>query len=118
MDEAGNNDDINIVTHIEEDDEFGNNGDYGGTATSSNTQKKKGVEEENTGVEFAGQSMESSLNFKMDDVEVGARDVVAVEIRCPETKRFIFKYKEIVILAFDKCEYCYSMKPLIIECTC
>ena len=98
-------DDINIVSEINDDDNGG-------------TKPKKGKEEENCAIDFIGHSMESSLNFKMDDVEVGARDVVAVEIKCPNTGRFIFRYKEIVILAFDKCEYCYSMKPLIIECTC
>ncbi len=81
-------------------------------------EEKEEKEEVNTGIEFPGNSLESMLTFKMDDVEISSRDLMVVEIKDPDSKEFIFKYKEVVILGYGKCEYCYSYKPLTCQCSC
>ncbi len=43
---------------------------------------------------------------------------MVVEIRDPESKEFIFPYKEVKILRHGKCEYCYGHKALTVECKC
>ena len=71
-------------------------------------------EEENTGVEFPGNSLESMLSFKMDDVEISSRDILAVELRDPQMRQFMFKYKVVKILKHGKCEYCFAHKALTV----
>lgn len=76
------------------------------------------IEEINTGIKFPGPSLEAMLTFKMDDIELSSRDIMVIEIIDSETNEFVFSYKEVIILGYGKCEYCYSYKPLTCECAC
>ncbi len=78
----------------------------------------KDDEEINTGVRFPGNSLESMLELKIDDAEISSKDKVVVEIYSKEKQQFTFYYKPIRILCYGKCEYCYTHKPLTVECSC
>lgn len=70
--------------------------------------------EVNTGVKFPGNSLESMLDLKIDDAEVSSKDVLVVELFSKEKNSFTFYYKPLKILAYGKCEYCYTHKPLTV----
>ena len=74
--------------------------------------------EKNTGVKFPGVCLEMMRDFDIDDIELSAHDTLVIETASPETNKFIFEYEKIEILGYGKCEYCYSHKPLVVECRC
>lgn len=81
-------------------------------------EESKGDEEINSNVKFSGSSLESMLELKIDDAEISSKDTVVVEIFSREKNKFTFYYKPIKILCHGKCEYCYTHKPLTVECEC
>lgn len=78
----------------------------------------KDDEEVNTGVKFPGNCLESMLDLKIDDAEVSSKDTLVVELFSWEKNKFTFYYKPVKILAYGKCEYCYTHKPLTVQCEC
>ena len=56
--------------------------------------------------------------FDIDDLELSATDTLVIETASEETKKFIFYFEKIEILSYGKCEYCYSHKPLVVQCRC
>lgn len=74
--------------------------------------------ERNTGVEFPGTSLEMMRKYELEDLELSISDILVIERASPETKKFIFYYEKIEILGYGKCEYCYSHKPLVVQCRC
>lgn len=70
------------------------------------------------GVKFPGISLEMMMKFDVDDIELSSNDILVIETASAQTKRFIFHYEKIEILGYGKCEYCYSHKPLVVECRC
>jgi hypothetical protein len=76
----------------------------------------KRIIERNTGVEFPGTSLEMMRKFVVDDLELSSTDTLVLETASQETNKFIFYYEKIEILSYGKCEYCYSHKPLVVQC--
>jgi hypothetical protein len=74
--------------------------------------------ESNTGVRFPGTSLEMMRKFSVDDLELSSNDVLVIERASEDTQNFIFYYEKIEILSYGKCEYCYSHKPLVVQCRC
>lgn len=74
--------------------------------------------ENNTGVKFPGTSLEMMKDFDVEDLEISSTDVIVIEQASPKTGKFMFYYEEVKILCYGKCEYCYSHKPLVIQCRC
>ena len=74
--------------------------------------------EKNTGVKFPGMSLEMMRKFDIDDLELSSTDTLVIEQASQESKKFIFYYESIEILSYGKCEYCYSHKPLVVQCRC
>lgn len=74
--------------------------------------------EKNTGVKFPGTSLEMMKKFEIDDLEISVNDTLVLEQASGEDSKFIFYYEEVKILGYGKCEYCYSHKPLVVQCRC
>lgn len=74
--------------------------------------------ESNTGVQFPGSSLQAMKSFKLDDIELSTNDTLIVERASNKTGKFLFYYEELKILRYGKCEYCYSQKPLVVQCRC
>jgi len=72
--------------------------------------------EKNLGVRFPGTSLEMMKKFDIDDIELSSNDTLVIETADPSTKKFIFYFEKIEILGYGKCEYCYSHKPLVVQC--
>ena len=75
-------------------------------------------EESSSGISFPGISLDNMRPFKLDELELSKADTLIIEVASPETKKFIFYLKKEVILCHGKCEYCYSLKPLTVQCRC
>ena len=86
-------------------------------ATKENNESES-KSEKNTGVKFPGTSLEMMKKFEIEDLEISANDTLVIETASEETKKFIFAFEKVEILGYGKCEYCYSHKPLIIQCRC
>lgn len=69
-------------------------------------------------MKFPGASLDNMGTFTIDDVELSTNDYLILEVASGENSQFIFQYKKIQILCHGKCEYCYSNKPLIVQCRC
>lgn len=74
--------------------------------------------ENNTGVRFPGASLEMMRKFDLEDLELSTTDILVIERASPNTKKFIFTFEKVEILGYGKCEYCYSHKPLVVQCRC
>ena len=74
------------------------------------------VIDKNTGIKFPGNSLEMMKKFELDDIEVSSNDTLIIERASQKTGKFIFYYEEIKILGYGKWEYCYSHKPLVVQC--
>lgn len=70
----------------------------------------------NTGIKFPGSSLEMMKKFDLDDIELSSNDTLIIERASNKTGKFMFYHEEVKILGYGKCEYCYSHKPLVVQC--
>lgn len=74
--------------------------------------------EQDAGIKFPGTSLEMMRKFDVDDLELSGNDTLVIETSSEEKKKFIFYFEKVEILSYGKCEYCYSHKPLVVQCRC
>ena len=76
----------------------------------------EGLNEENSGIKFPGDSMEPYVGSQLTIGEFDFRDqVVIVEIGTP---KFAYAYEDKGRVQIGKCEFCNQRKMLTVVCKC
>ena len=104
-----NKDDVEMAPVVDEER---------GEEKKNDNESDESDEEENSGVSFPGKQLDIMKDLKLDDIQISKASGILVELRDSHSEEFVFKYKKIKILCFGKCEFCYSYKPLTVECAC